>query len=259
MDFLGVDGCKGGWLAVKLALFDHWEVNLFRSFSQLWEKHAAAALILVDIPIGLRQGSSTKGSRERQERRCDKEARKLIGPRRSAVFRVPCRPAVYAGSYDEAIAKNEALTGTRIFKATWNIVGKIREVDELLSSNAEARKAVREIHPELCFWSLNGCHPLPYPKRTANGFGDRLKILKKRYPPSAEIVKAWEEMVKAKYSPKEVKKDDILDALSAAITARIGFDNLSYLPQQPERDSQGLPMEMVYFLCSLHKSASPIL
>ena len=165
MDFLGVDGCKGGWLAVKLSLFGDWEVNLFRSFSQLWEKHAAAALILVDIPIGLRAGTSTKGSRERQERRCDKEARKLIGPRRSAVFRVPCRPAVYAESYDQAIAKNEKLTGTRIFKATWNIVGKIREVDEFLSSNPEARNSIREIHPELCFWSLNRCRPLHYPKR----------------------------------------------------------------------------------------------
>ena len=253
MDFLGVDGCKGGWLAVKLALFNiNWEVNLFRSFAQLWEKHSAAALILVDIPIGLRQGSSTKDFFERQERRCDKEARKLLGPRRSCVFRVPCRPAVYSESYDQAIAKNEKLTGTRIFKATWNIVGKIREVDELLSSNPEARKSVREIHPELCFWSLNGCRPLQYPKRTEQGFRDRLKILQEIYPPSEEIVKA-------KYSRQEVKRDDILDALSAAITAKIGFDKLSCLPPQPERDSQGLPMEMVYFLCSLHKSASPIL
>ncbi len=123
----------------------------------------------MDIPIGLRQGSSAKRSRERQERRCDKEARKLLGPRRACVFRVPCRPAVYASSYDQAIARNEKLTGTRIFKATWNIVGKIREVDEFLSSNPEARNSVREIHPELCFWSLNRCRPLQYPKRRGKG------------------------------------------------------------------------------------------
>jgi predicted RNase H-like nuclease len=252
MDFLGVDGCRGGWLAVKLSLFSDWEVNLFRSFAQLWEKHAAAALILVDIPIGLRQGSSTKGSRERQERRCDKEARKLLGFRRASVFRVPCRPAVYAESYDQAITKNEKLTGTRIFKATWNIVGKIREVDELLSSNPEARESVREIHPELCFWSLNRCRPLQYPKRQENGYKERLDILQSIYPPAKNIVGS------ANYSRKEVKQDDILDALGAAITAKIGFDNLSSLPPHPERDSQGLPMEMVYFLCSFYKSASPI-
>ena len=164
MDFLGVDGCKGGWLAVKLSLFGDWEVNLFRSFSQLWEKHSTAALILVDIPIGLRRGSRAKRSRERQERRCDKEARKLLGPRRASRLRVLAGPRFMPESYNQAIAKNEKLTGTRIFKATWNIVGKIREVDELLSSHPEARESVREIHPELCFWSLNRCRPLQYPR-----------------------------------------------------------------------------------------------
>jgi predicted RNase H-like nuclease len=252
MDFLGVDGCKGGWLAVKLSLFSNWEVNLFRSFAQLWEQHAAAALILVDIPIGLRQGSRVTGSRERQERRCDKEARRLLGSRRACVFRVPCRPAVYASSYDQAIAKNEKLTGTRIFRATWNIAGKIREVDELLSSHPEARESVREIHPELCFWSLNRCRPLQYHKRQEKGYQERLEILQSIYPPAQTIVES------ANYSQKEVKRDDILDALAAAVTAKIGFDNLSCLPPQPEIDAHGLPMEMVYFLCSFHKSASPI-
>lgn len=252
MDFLGVDGCKGGWLAVKLSLFNDWEVNLFSSFAQLWKKHAAAALILVDIPIGLREGSSAKRSGERQERRCDKEARKLLGSRRACVFRVPCRPAVYAESYDQASAKNKKLTGTRIFKATWNIVGKIREVDEFLSNNPEARESVREIHPELCFWSLNHCRPLQYPKRQEKGYQERIEILQPIYPPAQTIVES------ANYSQKEVKKDDILDALSAALTAKIGFDNLSSLPPQPERDSLGLPMEMVYFLFSFYNSASPI-
>ena len=257
MYFLGVDGCKGGWLAVKLSLFGDWEVNLYSSFAELWEKHAAAALILVDIPIGLRQGSRNTGSRERQERRCDKEARKLLGPRRSCVFRVPCRPAVYAGSYDRALAKNEKLTGTRIFKATWNIVGKIRQVDEFLSSNPEARESVREIHPELCFWSLNRCRPLQYSKRQENGYQERLELLKTWYPQCKAIVEYAEEYAKKNY-PQEVKQDDILDALAAAITAKVGFDKLSCLPPQPERDSQGLPMEMVYFLFSFHKSPSPI-
>ena len=250
MDFLGVDGCKGGWLAVGLSLFGDWEVNLFRSFSQLWEQHSASALILMDIPIGLKQGSSVNASVERQERRCDKEARKLLRLRRSSVFRVPCRPAIYASSYDEAIAKNEELTGTRIFKATWNIAGKIREVDELLLNHPEVRKSVREVHPELCFWSLNGCRPLQYPKIKKNGGQERLKLLQSIYP-SAETILSH---TLSSYSRKEVKKDDILDALAAAITAKIGFDNLSSIPPQPEIDSYGLPMEMVYFLLYFHKS-----
>jgi predicted RNase H-like nuclease len=249
MLFLGVDGCRGGWLAITLALDNRWEVNLFKQFSQLWEKYASAFLILVDIPIGLRQGSEEKGSRERQERRCDKEARQLLGKRRSSVFRVPCRPAVYAGSYDEALAQNEKLTGTRIFKAAWNIVGKIRQVDEFLATHPEAGKMVRETHPELCFWGLNDCRPLQYPKRRRDGYQERLQLLQSKYPLSAEIISH----TRSRYSQQEVKKDDILDALGAALTAKIGRENLSAIPNPPEQDLEGLPMEMVYFLFSLHQ------
>ena len=249
MLFLGVDGCRGGWLAIKIALDNRWEVRLFKKFSHLWEKYGEAFLILVDIPIGLRQGSEEKGSRERQERRCDKEARKLLGNRRSCVFRVPCRPAVYAGSYDEAIARNERLTGTRIFKATYNLVGKIREVDEFQAANPQAREQVREMHPELCFWSLNDCRPLQYSKTKEDGYLERLQLLQSIYPLSETILNH----TLSSYPRKKVKKDDILDALCGAITAKIGRESLTAIPNQPERDSEGLPMEMVYFLCSLYK------
>jgi predicted RNase H-like nuclease len=249
MLFLGIDGCRGGWLAISLTLDNRWEVNLFKQFSQLWEKYASALLILVDIPIGLRQGSPGKGSLEREERRCDKEARQLLGKRRSSVFRIPCRPAVYAASYDEAIATNEKLTGTRIFKATWNIVGKIREVDEFLATNREARKVVRETHPELCFWSLNGCRPMQYAKTKENGQLERLKLLQAIYPESETIFN----QTLSNYLRKEVRKDDILDALGAAITAKLGRENLSAIPNPPEQDLEGLPMEMAYFLFYLHK------
>ena len=249
MLFLGVDGCRGGGLAINIALDNSWEVNLFKRFSQLWDNYGEAFLILVDIPIGLRQGSEEKGSLEREERRCDKEARKLLGKRRSSVLRVPCRPAVYAGSYDEAIARNERLTGTRIFKATYNIVGKIREVDEFLAANRQAREQVREMHPELCFWSLNGCRPLQYSKNKEKGYLERLQLLQSIYPLSETILNH----TLSSYPRKKVKKDDILDALSGAITAMIGRESLTAIPNQPERDSKGLPMEMVYFLCSLYK------
>jgi predicted RNase H-like nuclease len=177
MLFLGVDGCRGGWLAVKIALDHSWEVQLLKKFSQLWDYYPQASLVLVDIPIGLRQGSPSPNSRERLERRCDQEARKLLGGRQSCVFRVPCRPAVYARTYDQALARNEKLTGKRLFNATWNIVPKIREVDEFLAAHREARALVREMHPELCFWSLNGCRPLQYSKATEAGYRERLELL----------------------------------------------------------------------------------
>jgi predicted RNase H-like nuclease len=123
----------------------------------------------------------------------------------------------------------------------------------LLLHHPEVRKSVRESHPELCFWSLNGCRPLQYPKSRENGARERLELLQSIYPASETILS----QTLASYSRKEVKKDDILDALAAALTARLGFDNLSSLPPQPEIDSQGLPMEMVYFLLKFHESEVP--
>jgi len=250
MVFLGVDGCRAGWLAITLAPDNGWEVDIFNNFSQLWDRYSSASLILIDIPIGLREGNPENGSIERHERRCDKEARKLLGPkRRSCVFRVPCRPAVYSSSYNDAIVQNEKLTGTRIFRATWNIVAKIREMDEFLSGNHQVRGSIREMHPELCFWSLNGCQPLRYSKTKENGYLERFKLLQSVYPQSKAII----DHTLSNYLRKQVKKDDILDALCGAITAMMGWKNLSSIPMQPEEDLKGLPMEMVYFLFSFYQ------
>ena len=44
-----------------------------------------------------------------------------------------------------------------------------------------------------------------------------------------------------------VAKDDILDALVAAVTARVDHDRLKTIPDCPPKDCKGLPMEMVYY------------
>ena len=41
-------------------------------------------------------------------------------------------------------------------------------------------------------------------------------------------------------------RDDIPDALSAAVTATVGVEGLVSIPETPEFDSQDLRMEMVY-------------
>ena len=46
----------------------------------------------------------------------------------------------------------------------------------------------------------------------------------------------------------EVREDDILDALVAAVTAYYGYDQLDKLPvNDNQKDSKGLPMEMVFW------------
>ena len=232
--FVGVDGCRAGWLAIGLETEGNWQVDIFPDVSSLWDHHCRASLILIDIPIGLKTGG-------RAERRCDPQARKLLGPRRSSVFPAPCREAIYASSYQEACDINQRLTGKRLSVENWNIIPKIREMDCLLSDDTFARGRIREIHPELCLWGLAG-RPMQHAKKRNEGLSERTQLLQSLYPQTTDIIAH----VLSTYRRKDVARDDTLDALAAAMTGLMGRQNLASIPQEPEFDEQGLRMEMVY-------------
>lgn len=232
--WVGVDGCKGRcWLAVALWNDGRWGARVFEDLFSLWREYGSARLILVDIPIGLRDGSSL-------ERLCDLEARKLLGRRGSTIFPAPCRPAIHAGSYEEASRINEELTGRRLSKQSWGIARKIREMDEFLETHGEARSRVRESHPEICFLALSG-QPMKHNKKTEEGYRERLEALEKIRPGSVEIVREGLEKLK-----RAVARDDLVDALVLAVAASLTTYSLATLPEVPELDSRGLRMEMVY-------------
>ncbi len=236
MTVIGVDGCRAGWLAISLAE-TFWDVAVFGDIQSLWEDYRGASLILVDIPIGLRAGGTA-------ERLCDKKARAVLGqPRGSSVFPVPCRPAVYAPE-KQASEVNKTLTGRGLSQQSRAIIPKIRQVDELLSVDRAAHERIREVHPEVCFWGLAG-RAMKHKKKSRDGFEERRKVLADWYPQAEEVIASALD----KFKRKCVARDDVLDALVAAVTARAGPDNLLTLPKAPERDPRGpggLPMEMVY-------------
>ena len=239
--FVGVDGCRAGWLAIGLEAEGSWQVNTFPDVSSLWEHHRGASLILIDIPIGLK-------AEGKAERRCDPVARKLLGPRRSSVFPAPCREAIYASSYEEACDVNQRLTGKRLSVENWNIIPKIREMDCLLSDDTSARGRIREIHPELCFRGLAD-RPMQHAKKRNEGLSERTQLLQSIYPQTADIIAHTLFTYKRKY----VARDDILDTLAAAVTGLMGRQNLASIPQEPEFDERGLRMEMVYY-CAAPKA-----
>ena len=240
--FVGVDGCRAGWFAIGLEADDHWQVDIFPDVSSLWDHHRGAALILIDMPIGLKTDGGA-------ERRCDPQVRKLLGPRRSSVFPAPCRAAIYASSYQEACDINQRLTGKRLSVENWNIIPKIREMDCLLSDDKSAKSRIREIHPELCFWGLAG-RPMQHAKKHSEGLAERTQLLQSIYPRTPDIINH----ALSTYRRKDVARDDILDALAAAVTGLMGGENLTSIPQEPEFDERGLRMEMVYCPYTVVKS-----
>lgn len=239
--FVGVDGCRAGWFAVALTETDSFGVFQFSKILDLLNYFCDGNTylrILVDIPIGLIDSKS-----DCKRRFCDLEARRLLRPyRQSSVFPTPCREAIYARSYESACNTNEEITGKRLTKQTWGIVPKIREMNDFLIATDSAKEKIIETHPEVCFWALAG-KPMEYSKKESEGFSERKELLQKICTSTDEIVQS----AFSKYRRKDVARDDILDALVASVTAKLSFQReLKSVPKIPEKDSQGLPMQVVY-------------
>ena len=173
-------------------------VRVVPSFSEIVE--ARFELVLIDIPIGLL---------DEGPRSCDVEARKLLGPRRSSVFPAPSRRLLRARSYRGQCSIQ-----------LWNILGKIREVDQVMTPRLQRR--VRESHPECSFALLNGA-PMRFPKKTPEGLAERRALVGpvRRLPGAAE--------------------DDVLDACALLWSARRRHVALG----DGGRDERGLRCEIV--------------
>ncbi|MEM9983745.1 MAG: DUF429 domain-containing protein, partial [Bacteroidota bacterium] len=91
--FLGIDGCKGGWLCVGQQQSGKWQVCQLTHLDCLLESWGANIFCLIDMPIGLPT---------HQSRQCDGLARRLLKERRSSVFPIPSRASLMADDYQEA-------------------------------------------------------------------------------------------------------------------------------------------------------------
>ena len=241
-EFVGVDGCRSGWFSVGFDGNGCYELKVFPAFSELLAYYCDAKLVLVDIPIGLLKSG--------EGRKCDKEARKILGhPRSSSVFSAPTRQTVEQaadspGDYDCANVTELRFAGKGISKQAFAIAPKIAQVDKVLRCrDSNATPKVREVHPEICFWALNEECAMKCNKKSELGEKERLQVLERFEPRTCEIYsKACRRFVGG-----GVAKDDILDALVAAVTARCGHERLKTIPDCPPKDCKGLPMEMVYY------------
>jgi predicted RNase H-like nuclease len=236
--YAGIDGCReGNWFCVELGRDDAWDFRIL-PIDGVGQVAHSAQIVLIDIPIGLLDSGS-------EERVCDREARRLLAPKRgSSVFPAPAREALRAGSFLQAAEINRRLTGRGISKQTWAIAPRIRAIDDLFQRDAKLRGVLRECHPEICFWALNGGKPMVNNKKTAEGRAERLAVLR-RFCPAADDLFA---KAAASHRRSQLALDDIIDAMVAAVTAKTGDGRYRTLPVHSPRDATGLPMEMVYCL-----------
>jgi predicted RNase H-like nuclease len=226
---LGVDGCRSGWCAVPVdaASCAVGEQFIAPSFDEL--RASGAAVIAIDIPIGLASGPDN--------RLCDIEARHLLGRAWPRVFLPPVRGAIAAGDYREACTLNQWASGRMISRQCFGIVPKIREVDAAMKPGCQER--VFEAHPELAFFALNDGHPVLEGKKTLEGRGIRWRLLRSMFPGLPP------EPPRSRDLPPGCAVDDYIDALATAWTGIcIARGTAERIPPEPETDGVGLRMEM---------------
>ena len=222
----GVDGCPAGWLYVGIEPGGALRFDVVPLLADLVRTVGASDRIFVDIPIGLPDGG--------EGRTCDREARRRLGPRASSVFSAPVRAVFGIDTYEDANRVSRAAAGKGLSQQAFAIVRKVREVDSLLRRCSKARRLVREVHPEMCFWALAGETPMRFRKgaRAKAGFRERVAVLSHLRPSVSDEVC----QIARSFLRKDVAWDDIADAFVAALTASQPPERLRTLPAAPGHD-----------------------
>lgn len=231
MQVVGVDGCPGGWIAVACDL-ESGELfpRIHLTFQDVLDTYQSAKAITIDIPIGLVRNSA---------RACDKQARQALQWRRSSVFPAPDPQLLDVTPYERANATSWNLIGKGLSVFAFGTIPKVAEVNRLMSPDLQDR--VFEVHPELCFWAMAGERPMTFPKKTPEGYDERRALL------SQEFGRDLWTKSRASTVARPAKPDDLLDATAAVWTARrIAGGIAGRLPKVPEKDANGLRMEMVF-------------
>jgi predicted RNase H-like nuclease len=195
---VGVDGTKGGWVAIALEDGRFVEDFILRPLETRFHELVDARVIAVDVPIGF------------GPRRADAAARGFLQGVASTVFTTPPRETLEVpfGPGLGVSAQAHAL-GPRITHVT---------------RLAESDPRFREVHPEVSFRALKDEHPLRHRKKWAGGALERIELLRRHGIELTDLGPA-----------ASAPLDDVLDAAAAAWSAqRIAAGTAGTLPDPPE-------------------------
>jgi predicted RNase H-like nuclease len=225
----GIDGSKGGWVCVSgyENNFKELKFEKLKEFDDIKSKDFN--LVLVDIPIGL-DIDLKKGGRI-----VDKLARKELLTNKSSIFNAPSRLVLEAKNYEEAnkINKNK---GMGLSKQSWNLVKKIKEVDEFIRNSNKT--IIFESHPEIIFQAMKR-DKVSTKKKNDEGIIERTNLLEKNGFNKVFL----EKNLSAKDS--FYKKDDFIDACSLFWSANRAIAKTEVkIPNDIVLDSEGIIMQI---------------
>lgn len=206
--FVGVDGCKLGWVTVVLDPTGFVGAQHFPNFAAVLLAYPHAQVIAVDMPIGLVDEPS---------RAADHSARAFLGSAGSSIFNAPARAVLDAMTHEQAKALSLAACGKSLSAQSFALLPKIREVH----AHADDSR-VFEVHPEVSF-RVMGDTPL-LAKRSWGGMRARLRLL------AEQDIRLPDDLGDASV----VGIDDVVDAAAAAWSARrIALGSARTFPASP--------------------------
>lgn len=244
---VGVDGCKGGWVAVARTGDEAAACRVHSTFETLIAFYPADAIIAVDMPIGLpeRIGRGGRGP--------EVLARRHLGERQSSVFTIPSRAAVHATTepfttlekwYENHRQASEVARATSdpprgVSIQAFALFPKIREIDALLRARPDLSLRAIESHPEAAFWRLNGERAMALPKKVKGrvnpaGMEERRTLLA-AHGLDADFLQ--------ERCPAGAGADDFLDACAMMLVAgRYAKGEAQPFPDPPLEDGHGIPI-----------------
>jgi predicted RNase H-like nuclease len=194
----GLDGTKGGWVAVVLDDGAFAGDRLIQPVEATFDELPDADILAIDVPIGF------------GPRQADVAARRFLTGAASTVFTTPTRE----------LLENPFGPGLGISAQAHALGPRILHVTQL----AQSDERLYEVHPEVSFRAMNGGRPLRRRKRWAGGVVERVELLRRHGIALMELDAA-----------ASVPVDDVLDAAAAAWSAhRIGLGTAHTLPDPSE-------------------------
>ena len=217
--FLGIDGCKEGWVGVAVDDCGHF-VGSYVSITlkNLLSYFSGISVVGIDMPLKLVNQST---------READQLVRKELGSKRGrSVF--PAIPKFMIESKwidleaDDLNDESRKRFGCAFSRQTLNLKRKILEANRRLSESF----SMIEVHPEFCFMKMNNGVPQPHSKKTWNGMQHRLSLLK------ANGIDLPSDLGSDSGS---IAPDDIIDAAAVAWTAK-RFSEALAIPYPKDSD-----------------------
>ena len=245
---VGLDGAPAGWVAACLYAdaqsaedADCWQTRLtllddITQVAALREQAGGTATVAIDVPIGLLDCVDF--------RNCDREARKLLGARKNAVFAPPARYMLAAADDYAAIralvaARRVAVPEAKSLSAqAAGIAPKVAEVDAFVRAHPECETWLWECHPELSFLALNDGGAVAGDKRSAAGLTQRLQLVRR------EFADVEDQLLTAPWPGKAVALSDALDAYASLSTAVQCARGHQEELGDGQRDNENIPMRM---------------